>query len=92
MREREAGGTQGRFSWSGWVGSADRICAPNGNVHIYLSCFDFALIFQLFFLFLFFVYFIFSLCVCEFVLLLLNEIFKWFARKRLKEQGREEGE
>lgn len=31
------------------VGSADRICAPNGNVHIYLSCFDFALIFQLFF-------------------------------------------
>lgn len=64
MGERGGEGeAQGRFSWSGWVGSADRICAPNGNVHIYLSCFDFALIFQLFFLFLFFVYFIFQ-CVC----------------------------
>lgn len=67
MRGREGErGTQGRFSWSGWVGSVDRICAPNGNVHIYLSCFDFALIFQLFFLFLF-LFTLFSVCVCVFV-------------------------
>lgn len=88
-REGDGGGDTGpvQLVWLGRKRGQD-MRAKRKCAHLFIL-FRFRFDISTFLFVPFFCLLYFSVCVCVCVFLLLNEIFKWFARKRQREQGKE---